>query len=63
MSFTLGDALFQLFSIGLVVLIIVLIMSFFRSNKKRKNQLDRMKQKINEIDAQIKKGNYEGPNI
>ena len=55
-SFNGGDALFTLFSLGFFVLIIVLIMSFLRSNKNRKNQLDRIEMKINDINAQIKKG-------
>jgi len=53
-SFTLGDALFQLFSLAFIVLFIALIVSFFRSNKKRINQLDRIEKKIDDINQRIK---------
>ena len=44
-----GDVLFQLFSLAFIVLIIVLIVSFFRSNKKRKDQLNRIEKKIDDM--------------
>jgi cbb3-type cytochrome oxidase subunit 3 len=55
-GFNLGDALFQLFSLAFIVLIIALIVSLFRSNKKRKNQFDRIEKKIDDINQRITKG-------
>jgi len=52
-GFNLGDALFQLLSLAFIVLIIALIVSLFRSNKKRKNQLDRIEKKIDDMNQQI----------
>ena len=49
-----GDVLFQLFLLAFIVLIIVLIMSFFRSNKKRKDQLNRIEKKIDDMNQGIK---------
>ena len=49
-----GDALFQLFSLAFIVLIIVLIVSFFRSNKKRKDQLNRIEREIDDMNQGIK---------
>lgn len=54
-GFNLGDALFQLFYLGFIVLIVALILSFFRSNKKRKNQLDRIEKKIDDVNQRMKK--------
>ncbi|WP_249872895.1 DUF4083 domain-containing protein [Oceanobacillus saliphilus] len=56
-SLRIGDALFQLFSLGFLVLIIVLIVWFFRSYIRRRNQLDSLEKKIDDINEQIKKGN------
>ena len=49
-----GDVLFQLFLLAFIVLIIVLIVSFFRSNKKRKDQLNRIEKKIDDMNQGIK---------
>ena len=54
-GFNLGDALFQLISFAFIVLIIVLIMSFFRYNKKRNDQLNRIEKKIDDMNQGIKK--------
>ncbi|WP_428910810.1 DUF4083 domain-containing protein [Niallia sp. Krafla_26] len=54
-SFNLVDALFQLLSLACIVLIIVLIVSFFRSKKYRKKQLDRIEKKIDDINQRINK--------
>lgn len=51
-----GDILFQLLNIAFLVLIVVLIVSFLRSNKRRRNQLDRLEQKMDEIQEQLNKG-------
>ncbi|RDW15130.1 DUF4083 domain-containing protein [Oceanobacillus chungangensis] len=56
-SFRIGDAIFQLLNLGFLLLIIVLIVSFFRSYIKRRNQLDSLEKKIDDINEQIKKGN------
>ena len=52
-GFNLGDALYQLFSLAFIVLIIALIVSLFRNNKKRKNQLDRIEKKIDDMNQGI----------
>ena len=49
-----GDVLFQLFLLAFIVLIIVLIVSFFRSNKKRNDQLNRIEKKIDDMNQGIK---------
>ena len=54
-GFNLGDVLFQLFSLAFIVLIIVLIVSFFRSNKKWKDQLNRIEKKMDDMNQGIKK--------
>ena len=50
------DVLFQLFLLAFIVLIIVLIVSFFRSNKKRKDQLNRIEKKIDDMNQRNQKG-------
>ena len=55
-SFNLGDALFQLFFLVFIALIFGLIVSFFRFNKQRKNQLNRIEKKIDDMNERIKKG-------
>ena len=59
-GFNLGDALFQLVNLGFIVLIIIVIVSFFRSTKNRRNQLDRIEKKIDDINEQMKKGKSNG---
>lgn len=55
-GFNLGDALFQLISLVFITLIIALIVSFFYYTQKRKNQLNRMEKKIDDMNERIKKG-------
>jgi hypothetical protein len=50
-----GDIIFQLINIGFFVLFIILIVSYFRSNKKRRNQLDRIEEKLNLLTEEFKK--------
>jgi hypothetical protein len=52
-----GDIIFQFLNICLMALFVILIVSYFRSNKKRRNQLDRMEEKINLLTDEIKKLN------
>ena len=54
-GFNLGDVLFQLFSLAFIVLIIVLIVSFFRSSKKWKDQLNRIEKKMDDMNQRNKK--------
>lgn len=54
-SFNAGDMLFQLFFLGFLVWIISLIVSFFRSRKKQKIQMDLMEKKIDSLTEQLKK--------
>jgi energy-converting hydrogenase Eha subunit H len=56
-GYNIGDILFQLFSFTFLVLILVLIVSLFRSFSKRKNQLNSIEKKIDSINEQIKKEN------
>ena len=55
-SFNVGDAVFQLFNLGLLALIMVLIV-YFSVLQDRRNQLDRIEKKIDDISEQLKKGN------
>lgn len=48
-TFTIGDAIYQFFTIAFFVLIIVVIVSFIRSNRGRKNQLNRIEKKIDDL--------------
>ncbi|MFZ0446696.1 MAG: hypothetical protein WAM95_19095 [Bacillus sp. (in: firmicutes)] len=51
-TFNFGDILFTLFSLGFTILIIALIVSLIRTNNKRKQQLDRIEKKIEDLDQQ-----------
>ncbi|MFK2824604.1 DUF4083 domain-containing protein [Bacillus sp. B190/17] len=55
MHINIGDVLWQLFNLGLLVLIVIFIVQFFRSAKQRKTQLDRIESKIDAMNAFIKK--------
>lgn len=44
--FNIGDALFQLILLAILAGIIGFIISIVRSNKRRKNQLDRIEKKV-----------------
>lgn len=48
-NFSLADALVQLFPIVFVVLIIVVIVLIVRTSKERRNQLDRIEEKVDEL--------------
>ena len=50
-----GDIIYQLFSILVVIFFIVMIVSFFRSSKKRKEQLDRIENKLDKLSEQSTK--------
>ena len=54
-SFNSGDVLFQLLLLAFIGLIIVLIVSFLRSNKKQKDRLDRIEKKMDDIEQLSKK--------
>ena len=53
-SFNIGDMIFQLFYLGFIVFIISLIVSFFRSRKKRRMQMDRLEEKIDALNEQLR---------
>lgn len=53
--FNLGDALFQLLMLGVLIITIVLIVRLFRSFSKRKDQLDNIEKKLDVINEQIKR--------
>jgi len=46
------DILFTFFSLGFIMLIIALIVSLMRTNNKRKQQLDRIEKKIDNLNQQ-----------
>lgn len=55
MEYNWGGILFQLVSLGFLVIIIALIVMVFRTYFKRKNQLNNIEKKINHINEQIKR--------
>jgi len=56
-SINVGDIIFQLVNFGFLALFIILIVSYFSSNKKRRKQLDRIEEKLNILNEEIKKFN------
>ncbi|UNL83758.1 DUF4083 domain-containing protein [Priestia koreensis] len=54
-TFNIGDAIYQLVFLALLVFVIYFIVAFFRSNKKRKTQLDRIEQKIQDVEERLNK--------
>lgn len=48
-TFNLGDIFFTLFTFGFIVLILALIVWAIRSSSKRKRQLDRIEEKIDNL--------------
>jgi len=56
-SINVGDVIFQLINFGFLALAIIIVVSFFRSNKKRSNQLNRIEEKLNILTEEIKKFN------
>lgn len=44
-----GDIIFQLFAIGVPVFFIVILYLFWRSLKKKKDQLDRIEEKLDSL--------------
>lgn len=53
-SLNIGDIVFQLFSFVVVIVMIALVISLFRSYGKRKNQLDRIEKKLDDLNQEIK---------
>ncbi|MFI8495836.1 DUF4083 family protein [Peribacillus butanolivorans] len=54
-SFNMADMIYQLFCFVFLILIIVGIVSFFRSVKQRKTRLDIMEKKMDDLYELIKK--------
>ncbi|RLQ93664.1 DUF4083 family protein [Falsibacillus albus] len=52
-----GDLLFQFFSFGLIILLIVLTVFLFRSYSQRWKKLDKIEKKLDTIMEQVKKMN------
>ncbi|MFD1777206.1 DUF4083 family protein [Fredinandcohnia salidurans] len=50
-----GDIIFQLFALLIPIAIIVAIIIFVRSSKKRKEQLDRIEEKLDRASGQSPK--------
>ncbi|WP_225228795.1 DUF4083 domain-containing protein [Bacillus sp. PS06] len=59
-NFNLGDALYQLIVWGFLILLIVLIVTSVRLNKGRRNQLDRIEKKLDDVNEQLKKVSSNG---
>lgn len=53
-SINVGDIIFQLVNFGFLALAIIIVVSFFRSNKKRRNQLNRIEEKLNLLTEEIR---------
>lgn len=45
----LGDFIFQLFALGVPILFIIILFSYWRYSKKKKEQLNRIEEKLNSI--------------
>lgn len=56
-AFSLGDALYQLFGLGFLVLIVFLVAFVFRSIKQRTIQLNRLEEKVDRLSKERKRGN------
>ncbi|WP_256941426.1 DUF4083 domain-containing protein, partial [Bacillus sp. EAC] len=56
-SINVGDIIYQLVILGFFAFIIILIVSYFRTNKKRRSQLDRIEENLNLLTEEIKKSN------
>jgi uncharacterized protein YoxC len=50
-----GDIIYQLFTILIPIVFIVAIIFFVRSSKKRKEQLDRIEEKLDKVSGQAPK--------
>lgn len=53
-SINVGDIIFQLVNFGFLASAIIIVVSFFRSNKKRRNQLNRIEEKLNLLTEEIR---------
>jgi hypothetical protein len=56
-ALNLGDALFQLFSLGFLVLLVFLVALVFRSIKQRRIQMNRLEDKVEKLSKEVKRGN------
>jgi hypothetical protein len=56
-AFNLGDALFQLFSLGFLFLLVFLVAFVFRSIKQRTIQLNRLEDKVEKLSKEVKRVN------
>ena len=52
-----GDLIFTLFSLGILAIIIISVIWLLSSNKKRKNQLDNIENKIDALSEKLTKRN------
>ncbi|WP_417899831.1 DUF4083 domain-containing protein [Bacillus haimaensis] len=56
-AFNLGDDLFQLFSLGFLVLLVFLVAFVFRSIKQRTIQMNRVEENVEKLSEEVKRGN------
>ncbi|MCA1322190.1 DUF4083 domain-containing protein [Bacillus tianshenii] len=55
-AFNLGDALFQLFGLGFLVLFVLFVAFVFRSIKQRTIQLNRLEEKVEKLSSEGERG-------
>ena len=56
-DFNIGDLIFTLFSLGFLALIVLSVIWLLGSNKKRKNQLNNIENKIDALSEKVNKRN------
>jgi len=49
-----GDIIFQLFSLAIPIILIVIFFSFWRASKQKKEQLNRIEEKLGKISKNVK---------
>lgn len=54
-SINVGDVIFQLIMFGFLAFLVIIAVSYFRSNMKRRTQLDRIEEKLNFLTEEINK--------
>lgn len=48
-----GDIIFQLFTLGVPIFFIVIILLFWRSLRRKKEQLNRIEDKLNSLEKKV----------
>jgi hypothetical protein len=50
MNINVGDIIFQLFSLAVPLFLVFVLIQLWRSSKKRKEQLERIEEKLNQLE-------------